>query len=124
MGSAEKQILIVDDNLSIRRLIAEFLELEGYGIDTAGDGAEAFKKTMINSYDLIIMDIQMPKMNGMDAMRAVRINLPAIPVIIISGTRDRAVIQQARECGADAYISKPFSVDDLVERVKEVLVIR
>ncbi len=116
-----RQILIVDDNENIRKLIAEFLCLEGYAIDIASDGAEAFKKTMLNRYNLIIMDIQMPKMNGIDAVKAVRINLPAIPVIIISGIRDKALIQQARECGADAYLSKPFAINDLVEKVKQLL---
>lgn len=121
MSTALKKILIVDDNESIRKLIAEFLSLEGYSIDIAENGIEAFKKTLIVKYHLIILDFQMPKMNGLDTIKAIRMNIPTIPVIIISGIRDKALIKKAQESGADAYISKPFAIDDLVEKVKMLI---
>lgn len=121
MEMVRKEILIVDDNENIRDLISEFLCMEGYSIDIANNGIEAFRKTLINKYSLIILDLQMPKMNGLDALKAIRINLPTIPVIIISGIRDKALIQEARESGADDYLAKPFAVNDLVKKVKQLI---
>lgn len=118
-GNYKDKILIVDDNDNIRVLIAEYLSLRGYAIDIAENGEEAFKKTLINKYSLIIMDLQMPKMNGIETIKAIRINLPTIPVIVISGIRDKATIKEARESGADAFLSKPFSIEDLAEKVKQ-----
>jgi DNA-binding NtrC family response regulator len=118
-----KQILIADDDLSMRMALAESLESCGFEVETAENGADALKKFQQGKFEVVITDMRMPKMTGMDVLRGVKKISPQIPVILITayGTIKTAV--EAMKEGASEFIMKPFSLDDLEFAVKNVLAI-
>ena len=116
-----KQILIADDDLSMRMALAESLEQCGFEVETAENGADALGKFQKGKFEVVITDMRMPKMTGMDVLRGVKKISPQIPVILITayGTVKTAV--EAMKEGASEFIMKPFSLDDLEFAVKNVL---
>jgi DNA-binding NtrC family response regulator len=118
-----KQILIADDDLSMRMALAESLEQCGFEVETAENGADALMKFQRGKFEVVITDMRMPKMTGMDVLRGVKKISPQTPVILITayGTIKTAV--EAMKEGASEFIMKPFSLDDLEFAVKNVLAI-
>ena len=116
----QTRILIVDDEPSILRFVGKGLRLEGYEVSEAQDGEEACRFVEECSPDLMILDIMMPKMNGFEVCRQVRM-WSLVPIIMLS-SKD-SVMDKARSLnlGADAYMSKPFGIDELLARIKAVL---
>jgi DNA-binding NtrC family response regulator len=116
-----KQILIADDDLSMRTALAESLERCGFEVETAENGSDALTKFQQGKFEVVITDMRMPKMSGMDVLRGVKKISPHIPVILITayGTIKTAV--EAMKEGASEFIMKPFSLDDLEFAVKNVL---
>ena len=116
----QTRILIVDDEPNILRFVGEGLRLEGYEVAEAQDGEEACRFVEECSPDLMILDIMMPKMNGFEVCRQVRM-WSLVPIIMLS-SKD-SVMDKARSLnlGADAYMSKPFGIDELLARIKAVL---
>jgi len=114
----QKRILVVDDEPSMRMAISECLESCGYATDTAFDGAEALEKFASDLWDLVITDVRMPGISGLDVLKEVRRRAPGIPVILITayGTVNTAV--EAMKSGATDFIMKPFSLEDLETAVK------
>ncbi len=115
------KILIVDDELSIRRTLKEILEFEKYQVDEASDGLECVAKVKRTCYDAIILDIKMPKMDGMEALERILAIRPETPVIMISGhaTIDTAV--EAVKCGAFDFISKPPDLNRVLITIRNAL---
>jgi DNA-binding NtrC family response regulator len=114
-------ILIVDDEpLNLDLLEQELAEL-GYAVEKAGSGKAALEALVATTADLVLVDYQMPGMNGIEALGAIKKNYPALPVIIITayGTIERAV--EAIKCGADDFITKPFDPDHLAVVVRKAL---
>ena len=115
--SASPRVLVVDDNAMNQEVIVEFLELEDYDIDQAGDGQEALDMVQSNHYDLILMDIMMPVMDGVMATRKIReLEDPAkssVRIIAVTAkvARDNAHIW--KEAGFNGYIIKPFDEEEL-----------
>ena len=115
--SASPRVLVVDDNAMNQEVIVEFLELEDYDIDQAGDGQEALDMVQANHYDLILMDIMMPVMDGVMATRKIReLEDPAknsVRIIAVTAkvARDNAHIW--KEAGFNGYIIKPFDEEEL-----------
>ncbi|MCX7982179.1 MAG: sigma-54 dependent transcriptional regulator [Syntrophales bacterium] len=118
-----KRILVVDDEPSMRMALSESLESCGYKVDTAVDGFDALNKFDQNKWDLVITDIRMPKISGLDVLREVRKRAPTMPVILITayGTVNTAV--EAMKEGATDFIMKPFSLEDLEAAVKKVFTV-
>lgn len=116
----EFTILIVDDEERIRRLLKMYLERESYQIDEADNGDEALEKALANDYDLIILDIMMPGIDGVEVCKQLR-EKKATPVIMLTAKGEEANRVQGFEVGADDYIVKPFSPREVVLRVKAVL---
>lgn len=116
----EFTILIVDDEERIRRLLKMYLERESYHIDEADNGDEALEKALANDYDLIILDIMMPGIDGVEVCKQLR-EKKATPVIMLTAKGEEANRVQGFEVGADDYIVKPFSPREVVLRVKAVL---
>ncbi|MBN1613191.1 MAG: sigma-54-dependent Fis family transcriptional regulator, partial [Deltaproteobacteria bacterium] len=116
-----KPILIVDDEPSMRSALAESLQSCGYAVETADDGAEALMKFEQGRFRIVITDMRMPKMSGLDVLKGVKRHSPATPVILITayGTVNTAV--EAMKEGAAEFIMKPFSLDDLEIVVRNVL---
>jgi two-component system, OmpR family, alkaline phosphatase synthesis response regulator PhoP len=118
-----KKILVVDDETDIVELIAYNLEREGFSILKAADGIEALKKTTEHKPDLIILDLMLPKISGLDVCKSIRAN-PAVadtPIIMLTAKVDEIDRVIGLEMGADDYITKPFGVKELIARVRAIL---
>ena len=118
----DKQIrlLVVDDEANIRRVVREYAEFEGYEVEEAGDGMEAVTKAREKDYDLIIMDIMMPRLDGFSACKEIR-KTKTVPIIMLSARGEEYDKLFGFETGVDDYVVKPFSPKELMLRVKAVL---
>ncbi len=114
------RILIVDDEERIREMICEYTSLEGYDIDEAADGIEALKLFRQNEYQLVILDIMMPRMDGWDVCREIR-KSSQVPVIMLSARGEEYDKLLSFELGTDDYIVKPFSPKELLARMKAII---
>ncbi len=114
------KILLVDDEKLIRDVVREYLELDGFLIDEADDGVEAVAMALKNDYNLIIMDIMMPKKDGYQAVREIR-KEKDIPVLMLSARGEEFDKLLGFELGIDDYVTKPFSPKELVARVKAII---
>ncbi len=114
------RILVVDDEELIRNVIKEYLKMENYIIDEAEDGEDAVNKAKQNDYDLVIMDIMMPKKDGYQACKEIKQN-KNIPFIMLSARGEEYDKLIGFELGIDDYVTKPFSPKELVARVKAIL---
>lgn len=115
-----KKLLIVDDEIYIRSLVCKYARFEGYEIDEAGDGMEALSLCRRNSYDLVIMDIMMPELDGFTACREIR-KFSAVPIILLSARGEEYDKINGFEIGVDDYVVKPFSPKELMLRIAAVL---
>jgi len=113
------KILIVDDEVLIRELIAEYVINEGYTCDLAEDGSKAIELCLANDYDLIIMDIMMPNIDGLSALKYIK-SKKDIPAILLSARKEELDKLQGFEVGADDYVTKPFSPKELIARIKAI----
>lgn len=114
------KLLIVDDEEKIREVIKEYAEFSGYQADEAGDGMSAIGMVKLNDYDLIIMDIMMPKLDGFSAVKEIQ-KIKNIPVIMLSARGEEYDKLFGFELGIDDYVVKPFSPKELMARVNAVL---
>lgn len=114
------KLLIVDDEEKIRQLIKKYAEFEGYTTDEASDGMQAVEKCRAEDYDLIIMDIMMPFLDGFSASKEIR-KTKDIPVIMLSARGEEYDRIHGFEVGADDYVVKPFSPKELMMRVAAVI---
>ena len=114
------RLLIVDDEEKIREIIKKYAVFEGYETDEASDGMEAVAKCRTNDYDLIIMDIMMPFLDGFSAAKEIR-KVKDIPVIMLSARGEEYDKIHGFEVGADDYVVKPFSPKELMMRVSAVI---
>ena len=113
-------ILIVDDEAKIREVLAEYAEFEGFSSDQAADGMEAVAKCKEKDYDLILMDIMMPKLDGYSAVKEIR-KIKDIPVIMLSARGEEYDKLFGFEIGVDDYVVKPFSPKEVMARINAVL---
>ena len=109
----DKRILIVDDELSIREFLEILLVEEGYQVTTARSGAEALEKINDKDFHMVISDIQMPKLNGIEVLKRVKEISPSTEVIMITAYASAESAVEALKCGAYDYITKPFKVDEI-----------
>ena len=118
---SEKRILIVDDDDEIRELLEFDVSHSGYFVDTARDGMEGLNKALNNTYDLILLDVMMPKMNGFDVCKNIRQAKLAIPILMLTakGTIDDKT--EGFDCGADDYLVKPFDIQEVLLRIRVLL---
>ena len=114
-------ILIVDDERSIRRTLREILEFEKYTVEEAGDGMECLVKIKRKKYDVVILDIKMPKMDGMDALERIQILAPDTPVIMISGHANIDTAVEAVKKGAFDFIAKPPDLNRMLITIRNAL---
>ena len=116
----KKRILVVDDEISIRMGIREFAEYQGYDVTGAANGREALELCRQQDFDLIIMDIMMPEMDGYEAYRRIR-EIKDIPALMLSAKGEEYDKLQGFEAGIDDYVVKPFSIKELMARVNVIL---
>jgi OmpR family response regulator RpaB len=114
------KILVVDDEASIRQIVEARLKMAGYDVVTAHDGQEAIEQALSEQPDLIVLDIMMPKVDGLQVCRELRKNMMT-PIIMLTAKGDVSDRITALELGADDYVVKPFSPRELEARIKAVL---
>jgi len=120
LSESKGNILVVDDEPQIARVLKTTLSAQGYGIRTAGDGIEALQEMQNWVPDLIITDLRMPNMDGLELSRKVR-SKSKIPIIVLSVKGEETIKVEALDAGADDYVTKPFSVNELLARVRAAL---
>ena len=119
-SEAKGNILVVDDEPQISRVLKTTLSSQGYGVRSAANGQDAIDEMKAWSPDLIITDLRMPVMDGLELCRRVRSD-SRIPIIVLSVKGEETIKVQALDAGADDYITKPFSVNELLARVRAAL---
>ena len=121
MEETRWMILIVDDEESIRDILYRKLKAEGYYCDVAADGKEALRKASGKNFDLVLMDIKMPGLSGMEVLSQLITERPHISVVMITAVVDTKTAVEAMKLGAYDYVTKPFDLDDLGMRVRRAL---
>jgi two-component system chemotaxis response regulator CheY len=118
-----KTILTVDDSASVRQMVKITLSAAGYGVIEAADGREGLAKAQSNSINMIVTDLNMPVMNGLEFIRALRQQPPfrGIPIVFLTTESDDGMKQQAKAAGATGWITKPFKQEQLVAVARKLL---
>ncbi|MCD7944492.1 MAG: response regulator transcription factor [Clostridia bacterium] len=114
------KILVVDDEERIRRMITKYAELEGYSTEEASDGIEAIEKCRKNKYDILIIDIMMPELDGFSACREIR-KFSDVPIIMLSARGEEYDKLNGFGLGVDDYVVKPFSPKELMMRIDAIM---
>ncbi|BAF61021.1 MAG: response regulator [Pelotomaculum sp.] len=112
MAGEVYDLLIVDDQAGVRHLLCEAFKGEGYRVELASSGSEAIKKVKTRIPSLILLDIKMPGMNGLETLEELRKIAPDTPVVIMTAYGELDIIAEAKKRGVQHYISKPFDLDD------------
>ena len=112
------RILVVEDEARIQSFLARGLEAEGFGVDTAPDGATALRRLDDVPYDLVVLDLLLPRIDGLTVLRELAQRKPELPVLILSARSDLRTKLRGFELGACDYMSKPFALDELLARVR------
>jgi len=114
-------VLVIDDEEALRSVLCEALELEGYRVDVAEDGEEGLENLREKDYDVVLLDLRMPRKQGLPVLEAVQAESPSLPVIVISGLARENEFDKAKEAGAFACVKKPFDMNELLATVKSAL---
>jgi DNA-binding NtrC family response regulator len=116
-----QKILIIDDEASIRRTLREVLEYEGFKIDEAGDGRAGLKAALNNNYDVVLCDIKMPKIDGMELLEEVMQQVPDLPIVMITGHGNEETAFEAAKKGAYDFIQKPIDLNRVLLTVRNAV---
>ena len=115
------RVLLIEDDVTIARLLKEGLEDESYAIDVVNDGSEGYRTAAADDYDIIILDIMLPGMNGYEVCRALRNDGNKTPILMLTARDAERDIVEGLDTGADDYLAKPFSFDVLLARIRALL---
>lgn len=118
---SERKILITDDRAGIRSLLKEVLQESGYEVLTAAGGQEGIKIVQENTIDIVLLDMKMPGMDGLETLRLIKKAQPNVKVIIMTAYEDMEIIKEVQKRGASCYISKPFDIEELLSTIKRLL---
>jgi two-component system response regulator (stage 0 sporulation protein F) len=117
----EVKLLVVDDQMGVRRLLYEAFKEEGYKVELAGSGLEALEKVKSEMPDIILMDMKMPGMNGLETLHEIKKVNDSILVVMMTAYGELEIISEAMKLGINEYITKPFDINELRSVVKKVL---
>src|SRR5256885_11287605 len=121
-GSGKRaRILIVEDEPAMVAGLRDNFEYEGYEVISAGDGVEGLDRALSENPDLVVLDVMMPRMSGLDVCKQLKIKQPSLPIIMLTARGQEIDKVVGLELGADDYVTKPFSIRELMARVKAVL---
>ena len=120
VDEGRSRILVVDDDATVSEIVARYLERDGYAVETVADGRVALERALAEPPDLVVLDLMLPGMDGLDVCRRLRALAP-VPIVILTARGQEADRIVGLELGADDYVSKPFSTKELVARVRAVL---
>ncbi|MFL5960580.1 MAG: response regulator transcription factor [Gaiellaceae bacterium] len=112
------RILVVEDEARIQSFLARGLEAEGFTVDTAPDGATALRRLDDVPYDLVVLDLLLPRIDGLTVLRELTRSKPELPVLILSARSDLRTKLRGFQLGACDYVSKPFALDELLARIR------
>ena len=115
------RVLLIEDDVTIARLLKEGLEDESYAVDVANDGSEGYRTAAADEYDVIILDIMLPGMNGYEVCRTLRNDGDKTPILMLTARDTERDIVEGLDTGADDYLAKPFSFDVLLARIRALL---
>ena len=120
--NTNKRLLIADDDDQIRELLVFDIQSSGYIADSASDGEIALKKALENNYDLILLDVMMPKINGYDVCKNIRMVKPKVPILMLTAKGSIQDKTEGFDCGADDYLVKPFEIQEVLLRIRALLI--
>jgi len=112
------RILVTEDEPRILSFLARGLEAEGFTVDSAGDGAEALRRAENAHYDLVVLDLLLPQVNGLTVLSELRRVQPELPIVILSARSDLGTKLRGFALGANDYVPEPFSLDELIARIR------
>jgi DNA-binding response OmpR family regulator len=111
-------ILVIEDEVRIRGFLASALEGEGFQVDGADNGVDGLERALRGTYDLVVLDLLLPRLDGLTVLRELRVRNPELPVVIVSARSDLPTKLRGFNLGANDFLPKPFSVDELLARVR------
>jgi DNA-binding response OmpR family regulator len=115
-----ERVLVVEDDATVSEVVGRYLEREGYAVEAISDGRQALERALADPPDLVILDIMLPTMDGLEVCRRIRAKVP-VPIIMLTALGEESDRVLGLELGADDYITKPFSPRELTARVRSVL---
>src|SRR5438045_4816259 len=115
------RILIVEDEPNMVDGLRDNFEFEGYEVISARDGVEGLERALSDEPDLVVLDVMMPRMSGLDVCKQLKVKRPSLPIIMLTARGQEIDKVVGLELGADDYVTKPFSIRELMARVKAVL---
>lgn len=115
------RILVTEDEPRIRAFVTRALEAEGFSTDGAGDGEEALRLAQRRRYDLVVLDLLLPRIDGLAVLRELRHSNPELPIVILSARSDLPTKLRGFDLGASDYVQKPFALDELLARIRAQL---
>ncbi len=117
----EKKVLIIEDDPDIGDLLEMHLKDLQLNLDRAADGVDGLEKALDNDYELVILDLMLPRLNGMDVCKKIRENKKSLPILMLTAKSEEFDKVLGLELGADDYITKPFSIRELMARIKAII---
>ena len=123
MTREHPRLLVVEDDAALQKVLAMRLQIDGFEVDTAGDGEEALEAIRANRPDLVLTDLMMPQMDGAELTRAIKSDpdLRAIPVMVLTALKAQREREHLLSLGADAFAAKPYNSAELTARIRELL---
>ena len=121
MAKKDISVLIVDDEEAFRYMLSALLTNSGFAVETAGDGVAAINAVQSKLYDVVLCDVKMPKVDGVEVLRFIKANFPAIEVVMLTGMSDVKIAVECMRLGAYDYITKPTSADELLGTIQRAL---
>jgi DNA-binding response OmpR family regulator len=115
------RILVIEDESRIRSFLSRAFEAEGFDVEGADNGSDGFERAVRGPYDLVVLDLLLPGLDGLRVLRELHRRRPQLPVVIVSARSDLATKLRGFEFGANDYLAKPFAVDELLARVRAQL---
>lgn len=121
MATKKSSILVVDDEDALRTVLSSELMNEGYEVRTSSDGDEAITEIQKSPFDLVLLDIKMPRMNGFEVLKFIKEGHPKTKVVMLTGFADLKNAIESKKLGADDFVSKPYDLVDLLTTIERVL---
>lgn len=115
------RLLIVEDELDLQEAIADGLKMDGYAVDTCGDGNTAYELLYVENYDLVVLDLNLPGIDGLDVLKKIRNKKPELKVLILSARNSVSDKVAGLDYGANDYLAKPFDFAELEARIRNLL---
>ena len=120
-GAETQRVLVVDDDRAVRESLRRSLEFNGYNVTLAGDGAEALAAIASSAPDALVIDVMMPRLDGIEATRALRAAGNDLPILVLTARDSVGDRVDGLDAGADDYLTKPFALDELLARLRALL---